>query len=372
MLSLVTEYAGLMLKNPIVVAAGPWSRNRASIQRAIDAGAAAVVTETITMEEAVHHPSPHLFFGTRPEQMFNTTQFSDMSLEQWEQDLEYLQKGDCRIIASIYGSSPSEVSYLAGKVERMGVDAIELTLSAPVGIRNRTSNSNPQEIHDYIRAAVEATEIPVIVKLSYEAANSPTYIEAVEQAGARGVTAINSLKGLKGIDLEHHRAHMSTYGGYSGAPIRPIALATVATLKQLTQIPIFGCGGIQTAEDALEFLMLGARSVQLASVILREGYDVITDIIRELEQWMESHQYHATEEVIGKALDSLWQFEEVLPQPLVVRLTEGCDGCGRCTASCLYDALRCEDRTLTILPGKCTGCGMCVAVCPKEALKLGW
>ena len=372
MTSLITEYAGMTLKNPIVVGAGPWSRNGMAIQRAIDAGAAAVVTETIAIEEATHHPSPHLFFGTRTEQMFNTTHFSDMPLEQWEQELECLQKGDCKIIASIYGSSPTEISYLAGKVERMGVDAIELTLSAPVGIRNRTSNSNPQEIHDYIRAAVEATEIPVIVKLSYEAANSPTYIEALEQAGAQGVTAINSLKGLKGIDLEHHRAYMSTYGGYSGAPIHPIALATVATLKQLTQLPIFGCGGIQSAEDALEFLMLGARGVQLASIILREGYGAITGILQALEQWMEAHQYHTSEEVIGKALDSLWQFEEVLPQPLVVRLTEGCDGCGRCTASCLYDALQCQDQTLTLLSEKCTGCGMCVAVCPQKVLKLGW
>lgn len=372
MTSLITEYAGLTLKNPIVVAAGPWSRNGTSIQRAIDAGAAAVVTETITMEEAAHQPSPHLFFGTRPEQMFNTTQFSDMPLEQWEQDLECLQKGDCKIIASIYGSSPSEVSYLAGKVERMGADAIEVTISAPVGIRNRTSNSNPQEIHDYIRAAVEATEIPVIVKLSYEAANSPTYIEALEQAGAHGVTAINSLKGLKGIDLENHRAYMSTYGGYSGVPIRPIALATVATLKQLTQIPIFGCGGIQSAEDALEFMMLGARSVQLASVILREGYGAITKIIEDLQRWMEAHQYRTTEQLIGQALDSLWQFEEVLPQPLVVQLDEGCDGCGRCTASCIYDALQCSEQTLTILSKNCTGCGMCVAVCPQKALRLGW
>ena len=156
MISLETNYAGLQLKNPIVVAAGPWSRNGASIQRSIDAGAAAVVTETITLEEVSYRPRPHLFFGTRPEQMFNTTQFSTMSLEQWEQEFECLQKKGCKIIASICGQSPSEMSYLAEKVERMGCDAIEITLSAPVGILNRTRNSSPQEIHDCVRAAVEA------------------------------------------------------------------------------------------------------------------------------------------------------------------------------------------------------------------------
>lgn len=372
MTSLTTEYAGLTLKNPVVVAAGPWSRNGAAIRRAIDAGAAAVVTETIAMEEAVHQPSPHLFFGKRPEQMFNTAQFSDMPLEQWEQDLECLNRKDCKLITSIYGTSPSEISYLAGKVERMGADAIEVTLSAPVGIRNRTGNSTPQEIQDCVQAAVEATEIPVIVKLAYESANSPVYLEALERAGARGITAINTIKGLKGIDLENHRAYMSTFGGYSGAPIHPIALATVATLKQLTQLPIFGCGGVQTAEDALEFMMLGARGVQLASVILREGYGAITRAVEQMERWMREHQYRTTEELIGQALDSLWQFEEVLPQPLLVRLAEGCDGCGRCTASCLYGALRCEDRKLTLLSKNCVGCGMCVAVCPQDALHLDW
>lgn len=372
MTSLAIEYAGLKLKNPIIVAAGPWSRNGAAIQRSIDAGAAAVVTETITLEEATHHPSPHLFFGTRPEQMFNTTQFSDMPLEQWEQDIECLQRGDCKIIASICGISPSEISYLAGKVERMGVDAIEITVSAPVGIRNRTINSNPQEIYDCIRAAVGATEIPVFVKLSYEAANSRAYIEALEQAGIHGVTAINSLKGLKGIDLENRRPYMPTYGGYSGAPIRPIALATVATLKQLTNLPICGCGGVQSMENVLEFMMLGAHNAQLASVILREGYGVITRILKDLEQWMVSHQYSSMEEIIGQALDSLWTFEEIPPRPLIVRLTEGCDGCGKCTASCLYDALCCTNNNLSVLPEKCTGCGMCVAICPHKVLQLGW
>ena len=372
MISLETNYAGLQLKNPIVVAAGPWSRNGASIQRSIDAGAAAVVTETITLEEVSYRPRPHLFFGTRPEQMFNTTQFSTMSLEQWEQEFECLQKKGCKIIASICGQSPSEMSYLAEKVERMGCDAIEITLSAPVGILNRTRNSSPQEIHDCVRAAVEATEIPVFVKLSYESANSRPYLEALEQAGAHGVTAINSLKGVKGIDLECGCAYMTTYGGYSGAPIRPIALATVATLKQLTHIPVFGCGGIQTAEDALEFMMLGACGVQLASVILREGYSVIGRILSQLEQWMTEHHYQTTDSLIGLALNSLWQFEDILPQPLVVQLSEGCDGCGKCTVSCLYDALQCDGAQISIKSDQCVGCGMCIAVCPKQALYLSW
>jgi len=372
MSSLESVFAGIQIKNPIVVAAGPWSRNGAAIQKSIDAGAAVVVTETITLEEAANQPSPHLFLGKKPEQMFNTTRFSDMSLEQWEQEMECLQKKDSKIIASIYGRSPSEISYLAGKVECMGVDAIEITLSAPVGIRNRTSNSNPQEIHDYVRAAVEATEIPVFVKLSYEAATSRAVIEALEQAGAHGVTAINSMKGLKGVDLENHQVYMSSYAGYSGEPIRPMALATVATLKQLTNLPVCGCGGVQSAEDALEFLMLGAGAVEIASVILREGYGAISRILQELGQWLEAHPYDVVDEIVGLALDSISPFEEVSPCQLKAHLAGICDGCGSCVPACIYDALSCTDGTVTILPEKCTGCGMCVELCPHKALQLGW
>ena len=132
-MTLNTEYMGLKLKNPILVAAGPWSRDRASIQRSIDAGAGAVVTETITLE-ANQNPSPRLYMGSTG-QMFNTTLFSGLHLEQWEQEFEALQRGDCKLIASIWGNTPSELAYLAGKVERMGADAVEVSVSAPLGTR---------------------------------------------------------------------------------------------------------------------------------------------------------------------------------------------------------------------------------------------
>lgn len=368
-MSLAVEYAGLKLKNPIVVAAGPWSRNGAALQRSIDAGAAAVVTSTITLE-AVQSPSPHLFLGRQENQQFNTMLYSDMQLEQWEQDFERLRRRDSKLIASIWGSSPSELGYLAGRAERMGADALEVSISAPLGTRNEAVSSYPQEICGYLRAAVEAVEIPVVVKLSYEAANSRSFLDALARAGVDGVTAIDSLKGLRGVDLETCRARMPTYGGYSGDPIRPVALATVTTLKQLTDLPICGCGGIGTAEDALEFLMLGARCVQLASGILREGFGLIPRVLRELEQWLEAHHYAGAEAVVGRALDSLRPFEEIPPRPLVARLTGHCDGCGRCVTGCLYEALACTAGGLTVYPERCCGCGMCAELCP--ALELGW
>ena len=368
-MTLNTEYMGLKLKNPILVAAGPWSRDRASIQRSIDAGAGAVVTETITLE-ANQNPSPRLYMGGNG-QMFNTTLFSGIHLEQWEQEFEALQRGDCKLIASIWGNTPSELAYLAGKVERMGADAVEVSVSAPLGTRME-AGTVPREIFDFVSAVTGAVDIPVSVKLSYEASNFSGFTASLERAGVAGVTAIDALKGLMGVDLEHHRTLRPTYGGYSGQHIRPIALATIATLKQTTGFPICGCGGINTAHDALEFIMLGARCVQLASVLLREGYEAIPRILADLERWMTAHGYSSLEEVCGLALNSLMPFEELPPRPLTARLTGGCDGCGKCVHSCLYGAISIRDGKVVIDDARCTGCGMCRAVCPQNALALRW
>ena len=368
-MSFSTEYAGLKLKNPIIVAAGPWSRDGASIQRSIDAGAAAVVTETITLE-ANQNPSPRLYLSCAG-QLFNTTLFSGIHLEQWEQEFEALQRGDCKIIASIWGNTPSELAYLAGKVERMGADAVEVSISAPLGTRMDVGTV-PREIFDFVSAVTEAVDIPVSVKLSYEASNFSGFTSSLEEAGIAGVTAIDALKGLMGVDLEHHRTLMPTYGGYSGQYIRPVALATIATLKQTTGFPICGCGGISSAHDALEFIMLGARCVQLASVLLRDGYEAIPKILSDMESWLTAHGYHSVEEVCGLALDSLRPFEELPPRPLTAHLTGGCDGCGKCINCCLYGVISMADGKILLDAEHCTGCGMCEAVCPKNALELRW
>ena len=368
-MSLSTEYMGLKLKNPIVVAAGPWSRDGASIQRSIDAGASAVVTETITLE-ANQNPSPRLYLSGSG-QLFNTTLFSGIHLEQWEQEFESLRRGDCKLIASIWGNTPSELAYLAGKVERMGADAVEVSLSAPLGTRMDVGTV-PREIFGFISAVTEAVDIPVSVKLSYEASNFNGFTSSLEEAGVSGVTARDALKGLMGVDLEHHRALMPTYGGYSGQYIRPIALATIATLKQTTGFPICGCGGINSAHDALEFIMLGAQSVQLASVLLRDSYEAIPRILGDLERWLEDHGYYSIEEVCGLALGSLQAFEELPPRPLTAHLTGGCNGCGKCVSSCLYGAMTMEAGKIVLDAARCTGCGMCEAICPENALELRW
>jgi dihydroorotate dehydrogenase/NAD-dependent dihydropyrimidine dehydrogenase PreA subunit len=365
------DLMGLHLKSPIIVAAGPWSRDGRSIQQCIDAGPGAVITETITLEA---NPTicPRLYAAEN--RIFNTKLYSHLHLEQWEEEVESVDKRESKLICSIWGSSVSELSYLAKKVEILGADAIEISISAPIGTRNQAIHNHSPFIHEYVKAVVDAVDIPVMVKLSYEAAISPEFVHSIQQAGITAVSAIDGMKGLMGVDIETRAARMPTYGGYTGTQIRPISLATTASLKQRTPFQICSVGGISTSENALEFIMLGAQAVQIASVILLEGYGAIGSIISGVEAWLAEHGYSDYPEIRGAALASLRPFEDLSPAPLKAAVKERCtSACEICLRGCIYHAIhRDGDGAIRIDPDACSGCGWCVARCPENKLELRW
>lgn len=369
-MSLAVPFLGRQLKNPVIVAAGPWSRSAAAIQQSIDAGAAAVVTETITLEAGtVVRPRLYLDDG----RLFNTMLYSTLDLEQWEQEMEQIDKRDSMLICSIWGATPSEAAYIASKVERMGADAVELSISAPIGTKNERLSNHSEHIGEFVRTIVQAVDIPVMVKLSYDASINAGFVRAIEESGAAAMSAIDSLKGLSGVDIEYQRAVMPTYGGYTGPNIRPVSLAVTATLSQLTRCQICGIGGIGSFQNVLEFLMLGADAVQLASAVMLHGYGRITEIVEGLGEWVAGHG-GSVERLRGAALGSLIPFEEIPEQPLVSALDAPCarEDCSLCATGCLYGGVRREAGGIATDPARCTGCGLCVARCPDHKLRLVW
>ena len=361
----------LELKNPIIIAAGPWARDAHTIQLGIDSGAGAVTTETITLE-ANPNLSPRMY--VQGEQTLNIKMFSDLHLEQWENELNQLHKRDCRLICSIWGNSPSEISNLAAKLARRGADAIEVSLSPP--IRNRAFSTEPSRVSGLLRAAVEAAKgVPVIAKLSYEACHSLAYTRGVQEAGVHIVSAIDGLKGLIGVDIERRVSIMPTYGGYNGSGIRPLALAATAILRQNTPFFICSGGGTLHFAHAIESIMLGASCVELASLIQIYGYGAVTALLDELTVWMESHDCQDLNELRGAALPSLHLFDDLKPYPLHSSLVHPCSApaCRICIDGCLYGAIRRDgDTGITVDSVACSGCGHCVARCPEKALVLRW
>jgi len=167
-----------------------------------------------------------------------------------------------------------------------GIDALEMNISCPNikkgGIEFGTV---PEVAHRLTRACVEVSKVPIVVKLSPNAGDIVGMAQAVAEAGAAGVSLINTITGMA-VDVRRRRPRIATtYGGLSGPAIKPIALRMVHQVaKALPALPICGIGGIMTGEDALEFLMAGAHTVQVGTALFAEPGAIvrITDELRDL------------------------------------------------------------------------------------------
>ncbi len=138
------DFMGLRLKNAVVVAAGPWASDGASIQKCIDAGAAAVITETILMEESSYF-SPRMHY--RDGEMLSLSLYGHKSIEEWEAEVERVHKKDSVLICSIRGASPSEIAYIAKRTERLGADALQLDIFAPMDATIEQINLMPDKLY---------------------------------------------------------------------------------------------------------------------------------------------------------------------------------------------------------------------------------
>jgi len=370
-MDLRVNFMDLSLKNPIIVAAGPWTRNASMIKKAIDAGAGAIVTETILTQV---RPNVRPRLVAKGQSMQNIRLYSDLALEEWEREIYTIKDYGGTVIASILAHSPSEMAYIAGRVEKFGADAIELGVASPHGEGIEVLSSNTDQIFNITKSVCQSVNIPVMVKLSPHATNIHKIGKAVEKAGASAISAIDTVRSILGVDINTGKPLLPTYGGYSGDAIRPIGLATVATLSQSTAIDICGIGGIGTYEHALEYMMLGATAVQIGTALILQGYDVIPRILDDLATWLNESEYSNLNDLRGKALKSLKSFEEIDVIPKKAHVHNPCPlaTCNACVKTCFYDAISKSADQISIHDMACTGCGICLSVCPEKLFELKW
>lgn len=366
-----SNFLGLELKNPILVAAGPWARDGDNIAKCLAAGAGAVVTESI-VSDTVLDVRPRLAYDGRGAQ--NIRLYSDIQVEGWEREMAIAKSGGGIVIASVSAHTPSEIAYLAAKMEKFGADAIEISVSNPMWESLEVMASHPEIIYDMTREVVSHVKIPVLVKLSQNTTNISKVAKAVKKAGGSGVSAINTVRCILGVDIRTAMPTLATYGGYSGDPIRPLGLASVATIAQTVDIPICGIGGISTYEHAIEYIMLGASVVQVGTTIMLEGPGKVREIIDDFQRWCHANEISEVSQFRGKALESLLSFDEMKIEPATSTVSSvPCDmDCDACTKACMYEAIVKENGNVHVEEEFCTGCGLCTFVCPANKLKLDW
>ena len=300
-----TEIAGLRMKNPVILASGILDEVGATTAE-IGKQAGAVVTKSIGLEPREGYGNPAVV--PLEHGILNAIGLTNPGIENYEEEIREAKKGGAPIIGSVFSSDYEGFGYLAGKMEEYGADAVELNLSCPhakgYGLE---VGSSPEGVKGAVESALSSVKIPVFAKLTPNTHDISSLAMAAYEAGASGIVAINTVKGMA-INAEVGMPVLANkVGGYSGPAIKPIGLRLVYEIakafeKEGIDIPIIGVGGITYGIDAVEYMMAGARAVQVGSAFYYRGKDVIKLIADEIEEFLKEHGYSDVREVVGLAL----------------------------------------------------------------------
>jgi dihydroorotate dehydrogenase (NAD+) catalytic subunit len=354
------EIAGLRLANPVMPAAGPPGWNGEGMKACAEGGAGAIVAKTVSVQPAVV-PTPNM--ARIPGGFLNTELWSELPVEQFiAREYPLAKEAGVPLIVSL-GYTADEIAQLAPRV-RPFADALELS--------THYIGDDPAPMMAAIRAAKEAVDVPVLVKLS-PFRDMMIAAQAAAQAGADGIVAVNSFGPCLGVDIETGQMLMGSkegYGWLSGPALKPLALRCVFDVARAVDLPIIGVGGVTRGSDAIEFLMVGASAVGVCTAAILKGPSVFGKIAHEIDAWLDTHGYASVEDVRRLAIRR-WQEREFrtmhVPPVLDVDI---CIGCGLCEASCVYDAIHVMDDKAKLTPEACYGCGLCVTRCPVQALSI--
>ncbi|MBQ2056686.1 MAG: NAD-dependent dihydropyrimidine dehydrogenase subunit PreA, partial [Bacteroidaceae bacterium] len=284
------------------------------------------------------------------------------------------------VVASIMGRTEEEWIELAEMAERAGVDAVELNFSCPqmrLSGLGSDVGQNPELVTFYTAYVKRKVNIPVIPKMTPNITQINQPAMGAYFAGADAISAINTIKSV----TMGERAAVSdrkTISGYSGRAIKPIAqrfILEMAKNQIMKNVQFSGIGGIETWRDALEYIQLGCRNVQVCTAVMQYGYRIIDDLISGLQHYMSMRGISSLDTIVGEELSRFVTPNELDRETVVLPKIDRskCVGCGRCYTSCRDGGHQAigfdyETRQPNIVGTKCVGCHLCRFVCPTGAI----
>jgi dihydroorotate dehydrogenase (NAD+) catalytic subunit len=299
MQELLTRIGSLELKNPVMVASGTfgYANEFDSLVQLNEIGA--IVTKTVTLEPRAGNHPPRIFETSRG--MLNSIGLPNVGVERFvKEKMPFLNSLGTKIIVNVAGKVGEEYGEIVSRLDQVaGIDAYELNYSCPNVKEGGLSFSANAKIAEKVTKDVrKKTKRPIIAKLTPNVTVIGEIGKAVQDGGADAISAINTLVGMA-IDIHNHRPKLSTVtGGLSGPAIKPVALAKVYELYKTVQIPIIGIGGIMNAVDAIEFLITGARAIQVGTANFMNP-KISTEIISGLYEYCLKNKYKNIQQIIG-------------------------------------------------------------------------
>ena len=380
------EFCGLHCENPFFLASSAICTNYDMVARAFEAGWGGVFYKTICMQD-INEVSPRFdavqengigdFYGFR-----NMEQLSENPVRVDFDILKRLKENypSKIVVASIMGQTERQWIVLAKMAEKAGVDAIELNFSCPqmrLAGMGSDVGQNSELVTFYTAYVKRNVSIPVIPKMTPNITHISEPAMGAFFAGADGISAINTIKSVT-MNSRSAVSEKKTVSGYSGRAVKPIALRYIYEMAKnpvLKNVQLSGIGGIETWRDALEFIQLGCRNVQVCTAVMQYGYRIIDDLILGMKAYMKERGISWLDQLVGEELPNF-----VLPNALDRQTIvypnidrERCIGCGRCYTSCMdggHQAISFDSTTRQprIIGKNCVGCHLCRLVCPTGAI----
>lgn len=299
--SLNVSLPGLELKNPIMPASGCFGFGREFSQMYDLSQLGAIMIKATTFEPRFGNPTPRV--AETSAGMLNAIGLQNPGLEKVvNEELVWLEQYDVPIIANVAGSQEEDYVAVAKRIsESPNVHALELNISCPnVKTGGIAFGTIPEIAKNLTKKVKEVSEVPVYVKLSPNVTNIVEMAKAVEDGGANGLTMINTLVGMR-IDLKTGSPILANRtGGLSGPAIKPVALRMIYEVSQQVSLPIIGMGGIESAEDVIEYFYAGASAVAVGTANFVDPF-VCPKIIDRLPELIENLGYEHISDCIGRS-----------------------------------------------------------------------
>jgi len=300
--SLATSIGQIQLDRPVMLASGILGISLDVFNRLYRSGAGAVVTKSLSKEPWEGYPNPTIF-SVKGNGWINAVGLSNPGAANFAKMIEPNQ--NVPIIVSLVGSIPEDFEMMIKEFENCKVTAYELNLSCPhvakVGLE---VGDDPELVKKIVTTVKNTTDIPVIAKVGLGTTHYLNTVGTAIDSGIDAITAINTIRAMA-IDVETQLPILSNkFGGLSGTPIKPIALRCVYEISSKYDIPIIGCGGISTWEDAVEFFLAGASAIQIGSAVGDDWIDVFDDINNGIISYMKRNGFSKIEDMVGIAKKS--------------------------------------------------------------------
>jgi dihydropyrimidine dehydrogenase (NAD+) subunit PreA len=395
MADLRTEFLGIKSPNPFWLASAPPTDKAYNVNRAFEAGWGGVVWKTLGEDPPivnVNGPRYGAMHGNDRRVLgFNNVELiTDRPLGLNLQEIRQIKRDwpDRALIVSVMlpMNEQSWAKYVP-MIEDTGCDGLELNFGCPHGMSERGMGSAVGQVPEYIQQAAQwckkFARVPVIVKLTPNITNILPAAKAAKAGGADAVSLINTLNSIMRVDYDSLTIYpatdgMGSHGGYCGPAVKPIALhmvAEIARSRETRGLPISGIGGITDWRDAVDFLALGASTVQVCTAAMVYGFKIIDDLTDGLDQYLDRKNFASVSELVGKAVPSVtdWQYLNLNHVDKAWIDQELCIKCGRCYIACEDTSHQAITATLNgarhfeVIDAECVGCNLCVSVCPVES-----